>query len=65
MRDAQRQLRALGAKTPEAAAPLRASLLYLRDRVGVPRDMSFAEARELRALLTSFAEALRPELQAV
>ena len=55
MRDAQRQLCALA---PEAAAPLRDALLYLRARVGVPRDMGYAEARALRAHLGACLEAL-------
>ena len=49
MVDAQRQLRALDA---EAAEPLADALLYLRDRIGVPRDMDYAAARQCRAHLT-------------
>ena len=35
------------------AQGLRASLAYLRDRVGVPRDMSLPAARWTRATLNS------------
>ena len=35
---------------------LTASILYLRDRVGVPRDMSVHAARRLRAFLNHFVE---------
>ena len=55
MRDAQRQL---GAIPLGAAAPLRKALLYLRGRIGVPRDLSYAQARQLRAHLTGCVEAL-------
>ena len=55
LRDAQRQLSAL---TPDAAAPLHDALLYLRARIGVPRDMRYADARQLRAHLTACADAL-------
>eukprot|EP00467_Chlorarachnion_reptans_P001607 CAMPEP_0114520924 /NCGR_PEP_ID=MMETSP0109-20121206/19894_1 /TAXON_ID=29199 /ORGANISM="Chlorarachnion reptans, Strain CCCM449" /LENGTH=557 /DNA_ID=CAMNT_0001701959 /DNA_START=122 /DNA_END=1795 /DNA_ORIENTATION=+ len=35
-----------------------ACLSYLRDRVGVPRDMNFSEARQLRAYLNLISDAL-------
>lgn len=37
---------------------LRDSIFYLRDRIGVPRDMSFPAARELRAHLNWLADLL-------
>ena len=55
VQDAQRQLGALEAN---AAAPLRDALLYLRARIGVPRDMEYVAARQLRAHLTACVDAL-------
>ena len=44
-------LQAAGASQGEAAAAVRGSLEYLRDRVGVPRDLRLPAARQLRAHL--------------
>ena len=44
-------LEAQGADGEAAAAAVQASLLYLRDRVGVPRDMGLPAANQLRAHL--------------
>lgn len=41
-----------------AAAPAAKSLAYLRDRVGVPRDMSYPAARQFRAYLNWAIDAL-------
>ena len=43
-------------KDPEAT---RVSVEYLRDRVGVPRDMSYPAARQFRAYLNLAVDALR------
>lgn len=40
-----------GASRTEAAAAVRGSIEYLRDRVGVPRDLRLPAARQLRAHL--------------
>ena len=39
-------------------APARAALDYLRQRVGVPRDMDYEAARQFRAYLTWAMDAL-------
>ena len=44
---------ALGGRGSETAERVRASLVYLRDRVGVPRDMTLPAARWTRATLNS------------
>ena len=41
-----------GADGAESAEPTKAALDYLRRRVGVPRDLDYAAARQLRAHLT-------------
>jgi glutathione S-transferase len=40
-------------------APAADALAYLRDRVGVPRDMKYPAARQLRAHLNWFVDALQ------
>ena len=51
-------MRQLGALERDAATPLRDALLYLRARVGVPRDMDYEAARWFRARLTWAMDAL-------
>ncbi|CAM9197623.1 unnamed protein product [Hapterophycus canaliculatus] len=53
----KRGARSLGGH-PGTAAAVEASLVYLRDRVGVPRDMSYPAARQLRAHLNWAIESL-------
>jgi glutathione S-transferase len=43
-----------------AGAAVVAAAEYLRDRVGVPRDMKLPAARQLRAHLNWLIDALRP-----
>ena len=43
----------LGGMDTSSAEGVRASLVYLRDRVGVPRDMSLPAARYARATINS------------
>ena len=50
--DGYSQATPLGAKGQAGAEALRKSLAYLRARVGVPRDMNYPAARQLRAYLT-------------
>lgn len=47
------------ANEKEARSALKKSIAYLRERVGVPRDVSYPAARQLRAYLLSAEEGLR------
>ena len=49
-----------GKDIPKSGAklPLRKALAYVRDRVGVPRDMSYPAARQLRAHFNWIADGL-------
>lgn len=44
---------------PLQGSPAWSSASYLRDRVGVPRDLDFPAARQLRAHLTWAMEAIQ------
>ena len=50
----------MAAVPPEHAAGVASSLAYLRDRVGVPRDLPLASARYLRAYLSWGIDNLAP-----
>ena len=47
-----------GAALP--GAPVLASAVYMRDRVGVPRDLPYPAARQLRAHLNWLIDSLSP-----
>ncbi len=47
-----------GAALP--GGPVAASAMYLRDRVGVPRDLPYPAARQLRAHLNWLIDSLQP-----
>ena len=52
------QLGSDGQEGSHPGKPVYMSLAYLRDRVGVPRDLPFPAARQLRAHLNWFMSAL-------
>ena len=63
MLDASEDGAAAGTATPpssDSSAPVAAALRYTRDRICVPRDMSFPAARQLRAHLNWAADAICP-----